>query len=308
MKRGERRGGKRVMGFERMKKGYEKSDAPWKFRGKALYQLHLVKEEDAKRFVPEALHAKMVRAFGYTLGGVYLARYDSSPVGAFDELVVLAGLLWDGPTSAAWAARVFVNDKAAMKHGIDAVGLPSRFARFRFRDARRRDHGATVHNRHNHLSVTSGRSMTIDIASTAREIAADADSSIATTHEANGGQRRRRRQQHKLLSASSQEQRSEKGNETHSKAPKISLALPSFSGSTVARPELLRYALRLRAGVGLAEKLHVHVRGSPTSKSQNEAGQLGHLLSGPHLLTMRFDAMDMSVEKPVKLELGSSRS
>lgn len=47
----------------------------------------------------------------YTLGGFYLARYDDSPAGAFDELVALAGLVWNAPTSCAWAARVFVNNK-----------------------------------------------------------------------------------------------------------------------------------------------------------------------------------------------------
>lgn len=75
----------------------------------------------------------------YTLGGFYLARYDDSPVGQFDEvraaagaawlatnplpgcpdalpcappqLVALAGLVWNAPTSCAWAARVYVDNK-----------------------------------------------------------------------------------------------------------------------------------------------------------------------------------------------------
>ncbi len=51
------------------------------------------------------------RAHRYTLGGFYLARYDDSPAGVFDELVVMAGLVWNPPTSCAWAARVFVNSK-----------------------------------------------------------------------------------------------------------------------------------------------------------------------------------------------------
>lgn len=34
-----------------------------------------------------------------------------SPVGAFDECVALAGLAWNFPTSCAWAARVYVNDR-----------------------------------------------------------------------------------------------------------------------------------------------------------------------------------------------------
>lgn len=33
----------------------------------------------------------LVNFFGWTIGGLYLARYTESPVGAFDELVALAG-------------------------------------------------------------------------------------------------------------------------------------------------------------------------------------------------------------------------
>ena len=61
----------------------------------------------ARRFVPPGLH--LVEAFGYTLGGLFLARYDESPAGRFDEMVALAGLVWNPPTSCAWAGRVYVD-------------------------------------------------------------------------------------------------------------------------------------------------------------------------------------------------------
>ena len=98
----------------------------------------------------------LVNCFGWTLGGLYLARYSGgwaggwrgaaaapidrlaqgikrrpthrsrppacppadSPVGAFDECVALAGLAWDFPASCAWAARVYVNNRC----GAGAVG------------------------------------------------------------------------------------------------------------------------------------------------------------------------------------------
>ena len=91
--------------------GYRDDDAPWSFRGRALYQLNLVKASDARKHVPADL--KLVELFGYTLGGVYLARYDDSPAGVFDEMVALGGLVWNPPTSCAWAARVFVNNRDA---------------------------------------------------------------------------------------------------------------------------------------------------------------------------------------------------
>lgn len=44
--------------------------------------------------------------------------------------MALAGLVWNPPTSCAWAARVYVNSRLARDHGIKSVGLPSRLASF----------------------------------------------------------------------------------------------------------------------------------------------------------------------------------
>ncbi|XVE50034.1 hypothetical protein DITRI_Ditri01bG0129700 [Diplodiscus trichospermus] len=101
---------------------------PWIFKGRALYQLHLVKAETARAFIPKEL--RLVEAFGYTVGGFFLANYDDSPAGVFDELVVIAGIVWNPPTSCAWAARVLVNSEEACRHGRKDVGLPSQVARF----------------------------------------------------------------------------------------------------------------------------------------------------------------------------------
>ncbi|KAH9774218.1 protein NEOXANTHIN-DEFICIENT 1 [Citrus sinensis] len=109
----------------------------------ALYQLHLVKAQTARAFIPKEF--KLVEAFGYTLGGFFLASYEDSPAGVFDELVVIAGIVWNPPTSCAWAARVLVNSDQACDHGRKVgefletladevpekhVGLPSQVARF----------------------------------------------------------------------------------------------------------------------------------------------------------------------------------
>ncbi|XP_071928958.1 protein NEOXANTHIN-DEFICIENT 1 isoform X3 [Coffea arabica] len=106
--------------------GYGKP--PWVFRGSALYQLHLVKAETARAFIPKEF--RLVEAFGYTLGGFFLANYDDSPAGKFDELVVIAGTVWNPPTSCAWAARVLVNSDEACIHGQKDIGLPSQVAKF----------------------------------------------------------------------------------------------------------------------------------------------------------------------------------
>ncbi|GFQ08412.1 hypothetical protein PHJA_002985200, partial [Phtheirospermum japonicum] len=84
--------------------------------------------ETARAFIPKDF--KLVEAFGYTLGGFFLANYEDSPVGKFDELVVIAGIVWNPPTSCAWAARVLVNSDKARAHGLKDVGLPSQVATF----------------------------------------------------------------------------------------------------------------------------------------------------------------------------------
>ncbi|KVG92118.1 hypothetical protein Ccrd_026096 [Cynara cardunculus var. scolymus] len=75
--------------------GYGKP--PWIFKGRqvifyysntlldALYQFHLVKAEIARAIIPKEF--RLVEAFGYTLGGFFLANYNESPVGTFDEVV-----------------------------------------------------------------------------------------------------------------------------------------------------------------------------------------------------------------------------
>ena len=70
-------------------------------------QLNLVRTEDARARAPKDL--RLVECFGYTLGGLYVARYDESPCGKLDEVVVLGGLVWNPPTSCAWASRVYVD-------------------------------------------------------------------------------------------------------------------------------------------------------------------------------------------------------
>ncbi|CAH2034126.1 unnamed protein product [Thlaspi arvense] len=98
----------------------------------ALYQIHLVKAATARAFIPKEF--RLVEAFGYTLGGFFLASYDDSPADVvlllFPQLVVIAGIVWNPPTSCAWAARVLVNSNEACHHGRKEVGLPSQVARF----------------------------------------------------------------------------------------------------------------------------------------------------------------------------------
>ncbi|PWA51876.1 hypothetical protein CTI12_AA459870 [Artemisia annua] len=98
--------------------GYGKP--PWIFKGRALYQFHLVKAEIARAIIPKEF--KLVEAFGYTLGGFFLANYSESPFGTFDE--GLSGI------RLRLMPRVYVNSDEACRHGRKEFGLPSHVGRF----------------------------------------------------------------------------------------------------------------------------------------------------------------------------------
>ncbi|KAL6572785.1 hypothetical protein OROMI_013743 [Orobanche minor] len=117
--------------------GYGKP--PWVFKGSALYQFHLVKSETARAFIPKEF--KLVEAFGYTLGGFFLANYEDSPAGKFDEKDEnksysectcghSRNCLEPTYVVRVWAARVLVSSDKACIHGQKDIGLPSQIATF----------------------------------------------------------------------------------------------------------------------------------------------------------------------------------
>ena len=221
-----------------MGRGYRDGDAPWRFSGRALYQLNLVKSSEARKHVPKDL--KLVELFGYTLGGVYLARYEDSPAGTFDEMVALGGLVWNPPTSCAWAARVFVNDAGARAHGVKTCGLPSALARFDDDDddARR--------------GKTHGWWKNVKPPSVFAKVRAFARGERAVCKEKKRASR----------SETVRLRDGDTGADVCSLAlpgagagplgPRINVKLPSFSGRTEACPDLLKYSLDLRANVRLS--------------------------------------------------------
>jgi len=201
---------------------------PWVFKGSALYQLHLVKASTARAFVPRDL--RLVEAFGYTLGGMFLARYHDSPAGAFDELVVIAGIVWNPPTSCAWAARVLVNSVEACRHGRKEVGLPSHVATFSKTEASALGDEP--------LAKSNGFLSVLGIGSTApkqenrREIEISETKGSSTRH---------------LCSISMPLT----GSHKHHKwmGPAIRMSLPSFSGQTEDHPDLLKYSCKVECRV-----------------------------------------------------------
>ena len=245
--------------------GY-KDPAPWTFTGKALYQLALVRAEDARAHVPSDL--RLVEFAGHTLGGLYVARYDESPCGKLDEVVVLGGLVWNPPTSCAWASRVYVDSAEARAHGIRTCGLPSRVAAFREEtDASSKQRGWTNKTRWWHGTKRG-----------------EGDASTGAVSIVEG--------KTKVCELALP-------SEPKLKGPRISMFLPSFSGRTKSIPDLLKYSLRMNANVRLSAPIKV--------KPSDEHGAVTNILKGKPLLCIAFDNMRMDVGAPQKVKVARAR-
>ncbi|XP_021277679.1 protein NEOXANTHIN-DEFICIENT 1 [Herrania umbratica] len=289
------------MGFGETKSSSSYGKPPWIFKGSALYQLHLVKAETARTFIPKEF--RLVEAFGYTLGGFFLANYDDSPAGVFDELVVVAGIVWNPPTSCAWAARVLVNSEEACHHGRKDVGLPSQVARFSKRITpvprqrkgnfggflNRIGMGTTIHH--------SKDCMDVQVA----EVVGQASADICSI---------------KLIT----DVPTPRFNKWM--GPSITMSLPSFSGQTEYNPNLLKYSCRITCRVRAVRPAKVSgpsplkdrdcdlettdfTPDEPVDNGRNLS--ISVLLSKP-ILALEFNCLDMQVEAPIIVSNDSTSS
>ncbi|RDX60633.1 Protein NEOXANTHIN-DEFICIENT 1, partial [Mucuna pruriens] len=255
----------------------------------AFYQLHLVKAEKARACIPKEF--KLVEAFGYTLGGFFLASYEDSPV----------GLVWNRPTSCAWATRVYVNNDEACCHGRKEVGLPSQMARFSktitaiSRQPRSRKSGflnrigigAKFSTPKDPLNVQVTKIKCLDTKDTC-----NINISLTSPVLALGF--------------------------GHWMGPTIRMSLPSFSGGTEYNPNLLKYSCKIECRVQALQPLKVSGAFTSTNddseQSLEDYGGNSHvakdhkndaqnfstcvMLSKP-ILALKFSQMKMQVEAPL---------
>ncbi|CAN1357437.1 Protein NEOXANTHIN-DEFICIENT 1 [Linum perenne] len=271
--------------------GYGKP--PWIFKGSALYQLHLVKADTARAFVPK--DSRLVEAFGYTLGGFFLANYEDSPAGSFDELVVIAGIVWNPPTSCAWAARVLVSSEDACHHGRKEVGLPSHVAKFS-----KRTMAVPVNQKSRDRSFLSligfGASVSpladcLDVQVT--EVAGQSRTNICNISLTS------------LVPGIKVDQ---------SIWPMMTLSLPSFSGRTEYNPNLLKYSCNLKCRIRPVKPATASsIRMQDWEEAEAEAADKNPnltqsiLLSTP-ILALEFSSLEMKVGAPIVVSDFSKKS
>ncbi|KAJ0235458.1 Protein NEOXANTHIN-DEFICIENT 1 [Hirschfeldia incana] len=264
--------------------GYAKP--PWIFKGSALYQIHLVKASTARAFIPKEF--RLVEAFGYTLGGFFLASYDDSPAGVFDELVMIAGIVWNPPTSCAWAARVLVNSNEACHHGRKEVGLPSQVARFSKKiTAVPKRKGERAFGFLN----TFGLGTTLSHPEDLMEVKVSEVDSAASANICN-------------IQIRSDESETKLGKWM---GPAIKMSLPSFSGNTKYNPNLLKYSCHINCRVRpvspavVSDPLEDEADKNHTSQEpfENERRlSVAVMLSKP-IIALQFKDLTMQVEAPV---------
>ncbi|CAA2961411.1 Hypothetical predicted protein [Olea europaea subsp. europaea] len=276
--------------------GYGK--APWIFKGSALYQLHLVKSETARAFIPKDF--RLVEAFGYTLGGFFLANYEDSPAGIFDELVIIAGIVWNSPTSCAWAARVLVNSDDACVHGRKDVGLPSQVAKF----SKVRKITAlpkTTKSRFDSFLNMIGMANSPDSANSCMDI---------RVSEGNG-------QAAKDICSINLGTTVPQPDSNRWIGPVIKISLPSFSGHTEYNPHLLKYSCQIECRVRavppakISRPFVLDVDGKKSSErnsSEMDSGDdkrnlsISIMLSKP-ILALEFSCLKMKVDAPTVVKL-----
>jgi len=232
----------------------------------------------------------------------------------------MAGLVWNPPTSCAWAARVYVSNREARDHGRRCVGLPSSVAAFegggapaqqsapvvvvaptttpRARFARRRGAGAAAPPPK--APALPPRSWW--------EVTAPAAAPAAAPATTLGGA--------PLLSIRPKASASPSSSAPACTlalppaprdgawaGPRLTLALPSFSGGTPACPALLKYACTLATRVRPLPPARVGFEGGDAE----DASPLRRLLGGRPLLALQFGDMTMTVQEPERLVVKAER-
>ncbi|KAG2442341.1 hypothetical protein HXX76_002427 [Chlamydomonas incerta] len=199
----------------------------------------------------------------------------------------MAGLVWNPPTSCAWAARVFVNNREARDHGVRHVGLPSRLGAFSLVPAAAAGAAAPEQR--------SGGNWWLPGAPGGKQSAA-APAGVLELRNTDTGRGRGLSTPVCLVELPAAQR---------ALGPRITLSLPSFSGGTPEVPGLLRYACDLTTHVGLVAPLRVTV--PPAARGEEESPeQLGAVLGGRPLLCIEFAQMEMRVEEPEALVLANT--
>ncbi|KAJ9505201.1 hypothetical protein QJQ45_011231 [Haematococcus lacustris] len=276
------------------------SDPPWTFKGRALYQLQLVKSEEARKYIPDTF--KLVELFGEARDHGLQCVGLPSRLATFTCLPPTAASLEPGLASAAMAQpahspcwwRGCPATPAISSHPAPAACCTS---------AGGRGHGSLP------TPLQGGKA----------DGAAGAAGSTLPLQPA-------------VLLVSNVDQRGRRARsfpvctlllppglgEGSFPGPRLRLSLPSYSGATPDCPALLKYACHLHTNIGVMAPARVSLplpeapdlavgrrpRGRAGGEGSEEDGELmTAVLGGRPLLALNFHDMEMTVHQPIQLPL-----
>jgi hypothetical protein len=108
---------------------YPYPPAPWHLQGMAFQSFLPIPLAQARFVIPSDL--ELVSVFpGYTLGGLYLSRYEVGSVLIYSELIVAAGFVRFKGELAAWISHIYVDSPTSVAGGRHIWGLPKELASF----------------------------------------------------------------------------------------------------------------------------------------------------------------------------------
>ena len=102
--------------------------APWRLTGRAYVNLQLVPTREVHD-VPSSVQVVQVLP-RRTLGGLYLARYDTESTLTYSELIVFSALVRRGRRFGGWVSHIYVDAVESVAGGREIWGLPKDFASF----------------------------------------------------------------------------------------------------------------------------------------------------------------------------------
>ena len=102
---------------------------PWTLKGYGLQILQIMEIDSVRALIPSEFKIISV-GFGKTIGGVYLASYESGSTLEYHELIVSPALVRYGNQSGGWISHIYVDHPDSVAGGREIWGLPKELATF----------------------------------------------------------------------------------------------------------------------------------------------------------------------------------
>lgn len=103
--------------------------APWTLQGYSIQSLQPVDIEQVRPVIPTEL--EIISIFpGKTLGGIYIASYDTGSSLLYNELIVVGALTRYANQVGAWVSHIYVDNPDSVAGGREIWGLPKQLAQF----------------------------------------------------------------------------------------------------------------------------------------------------------------------------------